>query len=168
MSKLQSIESGMNTLQKQMGSTQFEKEFNGVEFSIKENPSQSRNRMYTTGHKDVVLGFDIYTTDYIEHETVHEFAHIWDNNCGNCKSNGMEMLTGSYTSEQKFLFWTIQKTYNPSGKTPTSYAMGNSLEDWAESVTAVIFPGYASNNPWDERRQDYVRGNLDPDLRRTR
>jgi hypothetical protein len=168
VSKLQAVQNGMDALEKQMGSDQFIEQFSGTTFSVEANRTKSSGVMYTWGHKDVVLGIDVSSEGYIMHETVHELAHIWDNNCGNCKSDGMTMLTGSYTTVQKNLFGTVQKTYNASGKTPTSYAMKNSLEDWAESVTAVIFPDYASTNPWDERRKDFVKGNLDSDLRRTK
>jgi hypothetical protein len=153
---LGAIEQGMQTLMDAMGKDDFEAEFIGVSFFAS---NEAKNYMWTTGDKDIWVPVGLMNDDtYIQHETLHELAHIWDDNCDDCFSKGLVLVTGGSGSKEKwFLFWNLGLTeYFPGGVLHTTYAGSNRREDWAESVTAHLFPSYAENNPWSQERQDYV------------
>jgi RHS repeat-associated protein len=153
---LESIEKGMKTLFDAMGKDDFVAEFAEVTFFA---TTKKENYMWTTGRNDIWIPQVLMDDDlYLQHETVHELAHIWDNNCDDCLSKGMMTATGGSGSEEiRFLFWEIGLTeYLPNGILPTDYANKSRREDWAESVTAYLFPAYADYNPWSQERQDYI------------
>ena len=153
LESLDGIRSGMDALISKIGKVEFDTQFAGVKFLI----GGEENRMSTTGNNDILLGNKVLNNKkYITEETVHELAHIWDKNCDDCKSKGLVKATGGKEEEFRILWWTLSYSYKPDGITATNYGMGHRREDWAESVTAMVFPGYATNNPWDQRRQDYV------------
>jgi hypothetical protein len=141
------IGSGMKALSNSMGEKAFQKEFTGVVFSISTDPKYS-NIMYTFGNKDIHVNSNIKNDqDYIKKETVHEFAHILDNNCNNCMGDNMAVATGST--------YNPSNVYTPKGTVPSTHAAINKGEDFAESMTAVVFPGYAGS--WgDPIRINYI------------
>jgi hypothetical protein len=69
-------------------------------------------------------------------------------------SQGMLLASESYFRvEDRFLFWQTRE-YVAKNDPSTQYAKTNGLEDWAESVTAVIDPTYRSG--WNDERKSYV------------
>ncbi len=154
---LESIQNGMQAIRDKMGDLGFKRNFDQVIFII-----DKRSGMATTGNKDILVGDQVINNkDYVTRETVHELSHIWDNNCNDCLSKGMAQLTNS-KEEQEYFLWIFPTTkrYQVGGIPPTRYARTGPREDWAESVTAYIFPGYLENNPWDQGRQNFIASAL--------
>ena len=151
---LNAISLGMATLEKALGKNRFIAEFEGVTFTI-----EAGNGMWTWGFKDIEVGDQVLDNfTYISTETIHELAHIMDDNCNDCYSTHMMELTGSkYKGKGIFSFITGKKTYLPSDDPPTKYAGNSHLEDWAESVTAVLVTDYAEISPWSPTRQSYIK-----------
>lgn len=88
--------------------------------------------------------------------TIHEFAHVWDNNSNNDLSRDMEKATGSKTTCQLLIFCT----YQPGGSPASNYGGTNAREDWAEAVTGFILPEEPDyQNPDGSRRMDDARYN---------
>jgi hypothetical protein len=159
---LHAIQAGMQALMDKMGKGHFLEEFSGVSFTIDDCGD---HYLCTWGNKDIVVPpefLDPQDTTYVTHETVHEFSHIWDDNCDDCMSKGLLDVTGGkyYEGVHTFIGKIIPATYKPGGHPPTSYAMSNPREDWAESVTAVVFPGYATLPGFDQSRQNYVNNSF--------
>jgi hypothetical protein len=153
---LKAIAEGMQALRDKMGNDDFISKFAGVTFTI----GGGENGMETTGHRDIWVDINMKSnSDYIKHETVHELAHIWDKSCNDCMSRGLMRASGGHEkAPDLFLLFSElnDPDYSYGGQPPTKHAKINRGEDWAESLTAVIFPGYAEYNPWDQNRQDYV------------
>jgi len=151
---LNAISLGMATLEKALGKNRFITEFEGVTFKI-----EAGDRMWTWGFRDIEVGDQVLDNfKYISTETIHELAHVMDKNCEDCYSTHMMELTGSkYKGKGIFSFITGKKTYSPSGVLPTKYAGNSDLEDWAESVTAVLVTDYAKKSPWSPTRQAYIK-----------
>lgn len=110
--------------------------------------------MHVEGSR-VIVGVLEANDDYrVTRNTVHELALVWDNRCGNCKSETMMTITGRYYDDRG--------KYVPVGRMPSKYPSedtpNGAWEDWAESVTNVVLPD-PIYDPWDSRRQDYVRQN---------
>lgn len=150
----------IKVLRDSMGVKRFQETFSGTTFSIytSSDPNDvNRNRMVADGKNEIRIGDLQLNDEYgVGRNTVHELAHIWDARCDHCKSNTMMTITGSYYDG---------KTYNPVGVMSSNYPSKDTplgaMEDWAESLTNVVLPD-PINDPWDFRRQDYVRQNLDP------
>jgi hypothetical protein len=142
---LMAIQRGMGKLQSGIGSDAFAELFTGVTFEIGGNVDP--NGMGTHGNRDIHVGINkVNSQTYIEQETVHELTHIWDNWCRDCMSKGLMGVTdGRY----------VNSVYKPGGIPPSDHALIGRGEDWAESVTAFLFPGY-SKNPLSQERTDYV------------
>ena len=153
LSALEAIQNGMQNYSVRWGASRFRSIFGGVTFySIYEG-----NNMHTWGHRDVevskgVMNAVIMGYPYVEVETVHEFAHIWDNTCNDCLSKGMMKVTGGHQDGN---------TYIPGAQPPTKYAaVKGRREDWAESVTAYFYPDYAEYPSWTTIRKYYVEDAL--------
>jgi hypothetical protein len=136
---LTAVQNGMQKLQDAMGPDEFAHQFTGVSFV-----ARNKGNGMTTNGKQIFapVGLPI---DYIEKSTIHELAHVWDFNCKQCESTGMMKATHG----------SDKNGYKPGCVTPTSYAASLKIEDWAETVTSYVYPGYAENNNWTER-QDYI------------
>jgi hypothetical protein len=137
-----------------MGKNEFSSQFNGIRFFVNRNPGD-RAIMGTFGKRDIFVGADIVNDKfYVEHFTVHELGHVWDHNCQDCMSIGMETATKGKTDPNG--------QYMPDGTPPTSYASSNRGEDWAESLTSVIYPDHPYPKPWIDPngRYSYVKSKL--------
>jgi len=104
-----------------------------------------------------IVIFDIlFTYDRLTSLTklVHEQAHIWDFASGEKMSKGLMKATGSYYDEEG--------KYVPKGGTASSYHP-NALEDWAETVTAAVYPDHrdyvddTGRSRMGASRRNYVR-----------
>jgi len=96
----------------------------------------------------IQVGEDVLNNmSYVGTETIHELAHVWDNSCHGCMYQGMMESTGSYYRNGK---------YTALGQVPTNYSRKAPWEDWAESITAFLTPGYAQYKNWDQDRRDWV------------
>ena len=153
---LNAIDKGMQKLQNAMGKDDFALQFSGVKFMATNN---GKNYMYTYGKKDIWVPMS-GRNGYVEKNTVHELAHIWDNNCNDCMSTEMMIATKSEEKRaQKYLGGLItigNDVYLPKGITPSNHATINKGEDWAESVTYYLYPN-GSNSGWiNDIRHEYV------------
>jgi RHS repeat-associated protein len=153
---LLAIETGMQDLMDKIGSDTFYEKFTDVQYTI----DGTTNNMYTTGNNDIHLDPVLVNghADYITHETVHELAHIWDNSCNDCLSKELLTITNGKQTDAIRIFGLKfgEDVYTPGGEPPTDYGTKNRQEDWAESVTSVIYPGYADEYDWDQQRRDFV------------
>jgi len=106
----------------------------------------------TTGISNIVMntGFDIDAWT-----VVHEMGHVWDYHLLNRLSTDLEKQTGGYTDPENNLPDDCDP-HEPGcnragyfyGDIPSKGADSgfNRLEDFAESVAAYVFPGYAQNS----------------------
>jgi hypothetical protein len=85
---------------------------------------------------------------------VHELGHAWDDHFHNRLSVGLEEQTGGHTDPRNQLTGNCDSHepgcnnagYFYGGVPPKGADSGfNRLEDFAESVAAYVFPGYAQN-----------------------
>jgi hypothetical protein len=145
---LQTVQNCVEKISDKMGIVRFKYIFTGVVVSS----IDKGNGMYTYGNRDVWVPASVMNdSTYVKHETVHEFAHIWDDSCNDCKGRGiMDATNGKENGD----------VYQPEGVLPTDYASTSKGDDWAESLTAYLYPEYAQYNPWDERRISFVKNAL--------
>lgn len=141
---LQAIRKGMDRLRKSMGKEGFRNVFKGTVFTI---GGSHPNGMGSTGHTVFVGEDELNDVGYVSKQTIHELAHVWDNTCNGCMDKGMMLATHSSYRDGKYI---------AIGQVPTDYSRNAPWEDWAESVTAFLTPGYAQYKNWDQKRQDWV------------
>jgi hypothetical protein len=144
--QLVAIGLGMQKLMAAMGNEAFQGLFSGVVFSIGDC---SAKRMCTTGNRDVIIDTRVGNDmAYIQRETVHELARVWSAITGTRMSKAFMTATGGYYQSD---------VYVPGSTPPTTHASLGRGEDWAESVTAFLYPGYGTLDP---TRASFVGGAL--------
>ena len=144
--QLVAIGLGMQKLMAAMGNEAFQGLFSGVVFSIGDC---SAKRMCTTGNRDVIIDTRVGNDmAYIQRETVHELAHVWSAITGTRMSKAFMTATGGYYQSG---------VYVPGSTPPTTHASLGRGDDWAESVTAFLYPGYGTLDP---TRASFVGGSL--------
>jgi hypothetical protein len=158
--KLQAIQKGMDLMQNSMGVDHFVREFKGVTFGIvdskKDKDGKEEKILYTTGNRDVNIHKDAESDDYMVLGTIHELAHIWDNNYDDALSNALRSYTrGRITSTGK---------YSPGGHPARDNGYLSPGEDWADTVAIVVNYYPAINAEWignpefyTDKRMDYVK-----------
>ncbi len=153
---LNAIAAGMSALRELLGDANFAKVAAGTKFIVYHGPKgKGYNGVAHDGNGTILVGDKVLgNQEYLTRYTPHELAHVWDWKCNDCMSRGMQLVTGSRDETTRGFLFTKKTTYVPEGKPPTKYARNNRLEDWAESLTAVVDPSYASG--WQDARQSYV------------
>jgi hypothetical protein len=97
---------------------------------------------------------------YVEYETTHELAHIWDNECGGCMQTGFVNATGGSESGSGSTY-----VYRPRTAPPIPGHDTTGWEDWADSVTTYLYPDYPKSyngNPLDSARYSAVDRAFNP------
>ncbi|MFO3795959.1 MAG: hypothetical protein ACK8QZ_01565 [Anaerolineales bacterium] len=121
-------------------------------------------------------------TGFTEWTVAHELAHAWDANHGWRLSEELERYTGGYTLEKSpYGFVEYCAVYDPYQELPgcndahyfygdvppkTSDRHFNRLEDFAESVTAYLYPEQAKKEVQEQlRRYEKIFGEESPNYR---
>jgi hypothetical protein len=103
------------------------------------------------------------TKGLAKYVTVHEFAHVWDNAQGGSLSGGMQRATKSSGIFYDYPDGTCPLgplCYNPNGSPVSDYATASADEDWAETVTSLVYPSFPTFSGGDSTRRNYARSKL--------
>jgi hypothetical protein len=121
------------------------------------------NKSYQAGWKILITDYTfLYGDDYARQSIVHEFAHQWDASSVGMLSSDMLRETGGSVVicvDTWLGYGGCLGAYSIGDieNRPSEYARENKYEDFADSVTATVYPSLYSPKFPNSKRDMYVR-----------